>query len=213
MTFSFPDKKKKKISFLFLIVLAFNCFYYQCTQVQATTTTTATATATKEETTESSTDDLQPSTLITLAPVVQTAEGKVQGIVQRWDAHSDLSSNDAHNSSSSSSSSSIVYLYQGIPYGRIPGGGRFEAAIPAEKWSGIYPATHYRDACPQLPSARMFGRILRLLSMTNSTSEADCLLLNVWRPVVVKNDQLETDRKKPLPVMVFIHGGAFEVGP
>ena len=211
MTFSFPDKKKKKekISSLTLIVLAFNCFYYQCTQVQATTTTaTATATATKEEATESSTDDLQPSTLITLAPVVQTAEGKVQGIVQRWDAHSGLSSNDAHNSSSS-----IVYLYQGIPYGRIPGGGRFEAAVPAEKWSGIYPATHYRDACPQLPSARMFGRILRLLSMTNSTSEADCLLLNVWRPVVVKNDPLETGQKKPLPVMVFIHGGAFEVGP
>ncbi len=209
MTFSFPDKKKKKkISSLFLIVLAFNCFYYQCTQVQATTTTTATATATKEEATESSTDDLQPS-LITLAPVVQTAEGKVQGIVQRWDAHSDLSSNDAHNSSSS-----IVYLYQGIPYGRIPGGGRFEAAVPAEKWSGIYPATHYRDACPQLPSARMFGRILRLLSMTNSTSEADCLLLNVWRPVVaVTGDGQETGRKKPLPVMVFIHGGAFEVGP
>ena len=204
MTSSFPDKKKKKekISSLTLIVLAFNCFY-QCTQVQATTTISATAT--KEETTENSHD--KPC-LITLAPVVQTAEGKVQGIVQRWDAHSDLSSNDAHNSSS------IVYLYQGIPYGRIPGGGRFEAAVPAEKWAGIYQATHYRDACPQLPSARMFGRILRLLSMTNSTSEADCLLLNVWRPVVaVTGDQLETGRKKPLPVMVFIHGGAFEVGP
>ncbi|KAJ7583201.1 sterol esterase [Mycena floridula] len=41
-------------------------------------------------------------------------------------------------------------------------------------------------------------------SINNNSSSEDCLTINVWRPSVTQ--------KKLLPVMFWIHGGAFEIG-
>lgn len=131
------------------------------------------------------------------APVVQLVSGKVKG-------HTVY----ARIGSAHASTNSSVYLYEGIRYGRIEG--RFEVAKEAAHWDGVYRAVGYKEACPQLPSGRMFARILSLLSMTNSSSETDCLYLNVWRPV--KEEATDPANRKRA-VMVWIHGGAFEVQP
>jgi para-nitrobenzyl esterase len=81
-----------------------------------------------------------------------------------------------------------------IPYAKPPVGDlRFMPPEPAEAWTGIREATAFGPACPQLSN---------MLSATGPQDE-DCLSLNVYAP-----DQV--DRK--LPVMVFIHGGAFVTG-
>jgi para-nitrobenzyl esterase len=83
--------------------------------------------------------------------------------------------------------------YLGIPYGQPPVGKlRFMPAKPAAKWTGTLDATSFGDSCVQPAGA---------LSATNTQSE-DCLSLNVHTP----------SKGKDLPVMVWIHGGAYFAG-
>ena len=74
---------------------------------------------------------------------------------------------------------------------------RFSIPEPVEPWSGVYDATKWRDACPQVLQTDQNGDF-----MTKTISE-DCLYVNVWQPV--NND---TNRA----VMVWIHGGAYFSG-
>jgi para-nitrobenzyl esterase len=84
--------------------------------------------------------------------------------------------------------------YLGIPYAAPPVGPlRWRPPQPAAHWQGIRPATQFASHCPQ--SAGVFGRA--------SMSE-DCLYLNVYAPA--------RRSARPLPVMVWIHGGAFVAG-
>ncbi len=88
-------------------------------------------------------------------------------------------------------------VFRGIPYAAPPVGElrwRVSAAAPA--WGGVRGAREAGPACPQ-PRAPEWGDV-------GVTSE-DCLYLDVWRPagVVAGAD---------LPVMVWIHGGAFLIG-
>jgi para-nitrobenzyl esterase len=84
--------------------------------------------------------------------------------------------------------------YLGIPYAAPPVGRlRWRPPQPPARWSGIRPATSFGPHCPQVASP--FGRA--------STSE-NCLFLNVYRPA--------RSRGSGLPVMVWIHGGAFVGG-
>jgi para-nitrobenzyl esterase len=86
--------------------------------------------------------------------------------------------------------------FLGIPYAAPPVGRlRWQPPQPAARWPGVRAATQYGPHCPQ--SAGAFG--------AGSTSE-DCLYLNVFTPA---------DRgllHRPLPVMVWIHGGSLTVG-
>ncbi|WP_053219302.1 carboxylesterase/lipase family protein [Virgibacillus senegalensis] len=88
--------------------------------------------------------------------------------------------------------------WKGIPYAKPPIDElRFEPPQPAENWEGIREAFEYGPVCPQpQESAAMQG------IKTEDMSE-DCLYLNVWTP---------NSSKKDLPVMVWIHGGAFTSG-
>lgn len=90
-----------------------------------------------------------------------------------------------------------VDVFRGVPYAAAPVGElRWRAPAPAPSWSGVRAAVEFAPACPQ-PPAPLFGDV-------GETSE-DCLYLNIWRPAGVRAG----DR---LPVMVWLHGGAFVIG-
>lgn len=121
-----------------------------------------------------------------------------------------------------------IYFYQGIRYGRIlffqvfcfllffwllfkrwrfcfqGEAKRFEKPVPASPWSGVLNATKYRDACPQFgkqaPNSTKPSSAFDFETMTMSE---DCLYLNVWQPSKGRSNR---------PVMVYFHGGAFQIG-
>ncbi|XP_063924662.1 esterase FE4-like [Zophobas morio] len=90
-----------------------------------------------------------------------------------------------------------IYSFRGIRYAEAPINSlRFQPPVPTGKWSGVYNATVDGPACPQVQQD----------GVTIPTSE-DCLFLNIYttKPPSVKNTN-------KLPVLVFIHGGAYVSG-
>lgn len=83
-----------------------------------------------------------------------------------------------------------------IPYAEPPmNESRFRAPVPKKPWEGVLQATEYGPMCMQM----------NLLSQ--SPVSEDCLHLNVF----TKN--LPLNGNSPLrPVVVYIHGGAFQLG-
>ncbi|RXG55405.1 Venom carboxylesterase-6, partial [Armadillidium vulgare] len=69
--------------------------------------------------------------------------------------------------------------------------------VPLESWNGILDGTKPPVSCLQVI-------ILNLLNRLTVSGKEDCLRLNVYTKV-------PNQRNKKLPVMVFIHGGAFIV--
>jgi para-nitrobenzyl esterase len=88
-----------------------------------------------------------------------------------------------------------VLQYRGIPYARA---GRFLAPQPVEPWTGVREATEFGLIAPQNPSPTE-----AMLGGQDRPSGEDCLVLNVFAPQAPPG---------PLPVMVWIHGGAFVAG-
>lgn len=89
-----------------------------------------------------------------------------------------------------------VVSFKGIPYAAPPVGSlRWRAPQPAIAWAGVRSASDYGHDCMQLP-------IPGDSAASGSTLSEDCLGLNLWRPA-----QIEAER--PLPVMVWVHGGGF----
>ncbi|KAM5262852.1 pyrethroid hydrolase Ces2e-like [Ctenodactylus gundi] len=100
-----------------------------------------------------------------------------------------------------------VHTFLGIPFAKPPVGPlRFappEAPLP---WSGVRDGTSHPPTCPQNDDL-MSGDGMRLFNLTLpalSMSE-DCLYLNIYAPA-------HANEGSNLPVMVWIHGGAFVVG-
>jgi para-nitrobenzyl esterase len=88
-------------------------------------------------------------------------------------------------------------LFQGIPYAAPPVGDlRFRPPAPVEPWDGVRDATEPGSICPQL----------QLDFSTIASTDEDCLFLNVSTPAGLEG------RHGKLPVMVWLHGGAFVVG-
>ena len=124
------------------------------------------------------------STARAMGPVVTTQAGQVAGV-----------------------SANAVDAFLGVPYAADTGGrNRWRAPEPPARWDGVRPATDFGDDCQQVPphipptgspwSDEYFP--------TRAKSE-NCLFVNVWRPA----GTVSTDK---LPVMVWIHGGAFVGG-
>lgn len=93
-----------------------------------------------------------------------------------------------------------VAVFKGLPYAAPPvGAWRWRAPQPLRVWQGVRKTTTYGKACiqPQGQKAVAGGG-------DPGPQSEDCLYLNLWTP------RLEPAAK--LPVMVWIYGGAYNLG-
>ncbi|WP_375484625.1 carboxylesterase/lipase family protein [uncultured Mycobacterium sp.] len=92
-----------------------------------------------------------------------------------------------------------VNRWRSVPYARPPVGPlRFRAPQPAEPWSGVRHCHGFTNCAPQQRRYTIVG-----VGKYQPMGE-DCLTLNVVTPQDIGD--------KPLPVLVFIHGGGYILG-
>lgn len=118
-----------------------------------------------------------------LFPIVETADGRVRGIV-----------------------SGGISVFKGLHYGADTGGrNRFMAPQPVKKWAGIRDAFDYGNIAPQIPADRRRSYAdLILNDIQPGGMGEDCLVLNLWTP--------EAKASSKRPVIVRFHGGGFYGG-
>ncbi|WP_293676267.1 carboxylesterase family protein [uncultured Phenylobacterium sp.] len=91
-----------------------------------------------------------------------------------------------------------VTSFKGVPFAAPPVGDlRWKPPTSPAAWSGVREATRFGPACMQMTRARAGAPPME--------QSEDCLSLNVWTPATAKPGA-------KLPVMVWIHGGAFILG-
>lgn len=92
-----------------------------------------------------------------------------------------------------------VDVFRGIPFAAPPVGEyRWRPPQPVTPWEGVRDAKEFGPTCAQAGFGGGPGAI-------SQGSSEDCLYLNVWKPAGARPGE-------KLPVMVWIHGGAFVGG-
>lgn len=98
-----------------------------------------------------------------------------------------------------------LYTFLSVPYAKPPVGElRFKSPRPVERWEGILQATKWPPFCVQ-PSMTLASKSSPVHVLSQMMTE-DCLYLNIWTP------SLKFNKNHRRPVMVWLHGGAFQYG-
>ncbi len=96
-----------------------------------------------------------------------------------------------------------VEAFLGVPYAAPPTGvNRWRAPQPLRPWRGVRLAQHFAPSCLQTLTPHGIGPWSAEYVVHGRVSE-NCLYLNIWTP---------SHAAQPLPVMVWIPGGAFISG-
>ena len=121
--------------------------------------------------------------------IVSTNYGSIEGLVT---SHPDVSG-----------PFKSVSKFLGVPFAAPPIGElRFKAPQPPKEWKPkVYSAKTHGNICLQMGSFAFYNEYLKLFTESPVYNE-DCLYLDIYTPNV----------NLSLPVMVYIHGGAYEFG-
>ena len=95
-----------------------------------------------------------------------------------------------------------IRVFRGIPYAAPAGGDhRWREPQPVVPWDGVRDCAEFGPICPQaeIPGVKS--------PASSMLQDEDCLNLNVWTPA-----ESPAEAGTGLPVMVWIHGGAFQRG-
>lgn len=94
-----------------------------------------------------------------------------------------------------------VDRFLGVPYAAAPVGDlRWRPPQPGRRWRGVRPALEYSAGCAQTPRGP-FGPFTHEYVDQAKAPNEDCLYLNVWTP--------SRREAAGLPILLWIHGGAF----
>ncbi|XP_063622380.1 esterase E4-like [Cydia splendana] len=92
-----------------------------------------------------------------------------------------------------------IFYFYGIPYATAPTGTRrFTAPLPGPVWMNPLEAVNNMIICPQGSSPDYL-----MLRISRQDMREDCLVANIYMP-----DTEETN----LPVVVYVHGGGYQLG-
>lgn len=98
-----------------------------------------------------------------------------------------------------------LYTFLSVPYAKPPVGElRFKPPQPVERWDGVLQTTKWPPFCIQ-PSMTLASKSSPVHVLSQMMTE-DCLYLNIWTP------SLKFNKNHRRPVMVWLHGGAFQYG-
>ena len=139
----------------------------------------------------------------TLIPTLLICCSALFALASPLSAQSPLAHTASGDLSGAQSKPSGVISFKGIPFAAPPVGElRWKPPAPVQPWKGVRNAIDFGSACMQ----RIHGDFLPWTAefLTHNKVSEDCLYLNVWTP------KLSAGAK--LPVIVFIHGGAFSEG-
>jgi len=103
-----------------------------------------------------------------------------------------------------------VDQFLGIDYAQPPVNDlRFRRPLPVKSFNGVKDATVFGDSCLQqyytLPGIKDLNYTALQTFVSKTNHSEDCLHLNVFKPTKISPDE-------KLPVVVYIHGGAFMTG-